>query len=94
MQQAIDLLWRFTGEMLVADPVDISMAALGVGPDPATFAAPWTERVTDVLQKATLVVPDDDFARLGGRAGLHTEHLGHLLGEMQWMQRSYPGLTW
>jgi ring-1,2-phenylacetyl-CoA epoxidase subunit PaaC len=94
MQQAIDQLWRFTGEMLVADPVDISMAALGVGPDPATFAAPWTERVTDVLQKATLVVPDDDFARLGGRAGLHTEHLGHLLGEMQWMQRSYPGLTW
>jgi ring-1,2-phenylacetyl-CoA epoxidase subunit PaaC len=94
MQQAIDQLWRFTGEMLVADPVDVAMATLGVGPDPATFAAPWTERVTDVLHKATLVVPDDDFARLGGRAGLHTEHLGHLLGEMQWMQRSYPGLTW
>ena len=94
VQQAIDQLWRFTGEMLVGDDVDVEMAALGVGPDPATFAAPWTDTVTDVLQKATLAVPTDDFARLGGRSGLHSEHLGHLLGEMQWMQRSYPGLSW
>ena len=61
---------------------------------PGHLGRTWTDRVTDVLQKATLAVPADDFVRLGGRSGLHTEHLGHLLGEMQWMQRSYPGLAW
>jgi len=94
MQRAVDDLWRFTGEMLTPDAVDEQMAAIWVGPDIAAFRRPWTERVTAVLDQATLQVPTDDYARLGGRSGIHTEHLGHLLGELQWMQRTYPGMTW
>ncbi len=57
-------------------------------------AQPWHERVADTLSKATLDVPQDSHQRSGGRDGFHTEHLGHLLAEMQWMDRSYPGLQW
>lgn len=94
MQRAVDDLWRFTGELLAGDAVDAEMARQGVGPDPASLRDRWRQRIGDVLHRATLRVPEDDFARTGGRSGLHTEHLGHLLGELQWMQRSYPGLNW
>ncbi len=94
MQAAVDGLWRFTAEMLTPDEVGDEMLSVGVGADLAALRAPWNERVGSVLDEATLTTPVDAFARLGGRSGLHTEHLGHLLGEMQWMQRTYPGMTW
>ncbi len=94
MQRAVEDLWRFTGEMFSPDTVDDEMAALGVGPDLSQLRDPWTQRVGEVLERSSLHPPDDDFARLGGRSGVHTEHLGHLLGEMQWMQRTYPGMAW
>ena len=54
----------------------------------------WNRRVADVLDGATLIVPDDPYQRNGGRDGYHTEHLGFLLVEMQWMDRTYPGQRW
>ncbi len=94
MQAGVDALWRFTGEMFVSDEVDAAVVADGVGVDPSTLRAGWEERVFAVLSEATLERPSDPFSRLGGRAGFHSEHLGHLLAEMQWMQRSYPGMEW
>lgn len=93
-QDAIDALWRFTAEPFLADEVDGEMAERGIGVDPSTLLESWEARVRATLDEATLTVPDDPYRRSGGRVGFHTEHLGHLLGELQWMQRSYPGLEW
>ncbi|GMU72487.1 MAG: phenylacetate-CoA oxygenase subunit PaaI [Betaproteobacteria bacterium PRO3] len=94
MAGAIDALWMYTGELFLPDAVDDAMAKAGIGPDLAALAAPWRESVGAVLAEATLALPSDDFAQRGGRQGTHTEHLGHLLTEMQFLQRAYPDARW
>jgi ring-1,2-phenylacetyl-CoA epoxidase subunit PaaC len=94
MQRALDDLWMYTGELFVADGGDIALADAGVGFDPRTLATPWGESVEAVLADATLVRPADGFAQRGGRDGRHSEHLGHLLCEMQFLQRAYPDARW
>lgn len=94
MQQAIDGMWRFTSEMFDADNLDRRMAGDGIGVDPSTLKDAWESKVDEVLEGATLTRPADPFQTSGGRTGMHTEHLGPMLAEMQWMQRSYPGLKW
>lgn len=94
MQRGIDAMWRFTGEMFLADDLDSAVVAAGIGIDPASLRGQWEGRIRAVLAEATLPVPEDPYQRTGGRSGFHTEHLGHLLGELQWMQRTYPGLEW
>ena len=91
-QDALNALWRYTGELFLMDAVDETLIAEGVVPrlDPA----PWRETVTDVIHRATLTVPDDGYMQRGGRQGRHTEALGHLLSEMQILQRSHPGAKW
>ena len=89
-QAAIDALWPYTGEMtagIVDDPNGGSSA------DAATRAA-WLRAVTPVLARATLRQPNDGWMQSGGRSGRHTEHLGHMLAEMQTLQRTFPGATW
>ena len=93
-QVAIDALWRFTAELFESDELDTAMVATAVGVDPASLQADWERQVDATLDEATLSRPQDDYQRTGGRNGFHTEHLGHLLAEMQWLQRSYPGLQW
>lgn len=93
-QAAIDALWRYSGELFETDELDAAMVAAGIGIDLAALRTAWDQRVDATLEAATLSRCDDDYQRSGGRRGFHTEHLGHLLGEMQWMQRSYPGLQW
>ncbi len=95
MQAALDVLWPYTGEMFAADATDAKIAASGVGPDPASLRPEWDSVVRAHLDQATLRVPDGEFAHLGGKTGArHSEHLGHLLSSMQWLQRAYPGATW
>ncbi len=94
MQHAVDRMWRFTGEMFEGDDLDREMAALGVGVEPADLEEEWQATVDSILEEATLTRPADPYQATGGRRGLHTEFLGRLLAEMQWMQRSYGGLTW
>jgi len=95
MQTALDLLWPYTGEMFESDAVDAALAAQGVMPDPATLRADWLAQVQTTLGAATLTLPDDPFAHSGGRSGArHTEHLGHMLTQMQWLQRAYPDAQW
>jgi ring-1,2-phenylacetyl-CoA epoxidase subunit PaaC len=93
-QAAIDRLWKFTAEMFEVDAIDTEMATAGMGVDPATLSATWHDTVDRVFEEATLARPADPFQTSGGRTGMHTEHLGKLLAEMQWMQRSYAGLSW
>ena len=93
-QRAMDALWRFTGELFERDSVDDAVALLGIAVDHDAIKARWQTMVSGVLQRATLVMPPDDAMSHGGRSGRHTEHLGHLLSEMQSVARSHPGATW
>jgi ring-1,2-phenylacetyl-CoA epoxidase subunit PaaC len=93
-QRAVDELWRYTGELFIADDVDRAAAAEGVGVDPSTIESAWRAQVTDVLERATLTIPATGFMQRGGREGKHTEHLGHMLAEMQILARSHPGASW
>jgi ring-1,2-phenylacetyl-CoA epoxidase subunit PaaC len=79
-QEAVDRLWMFTGEMFDGSA--------------SSYRQPWETDLDELLSAADLVIPDDPYQKSGGRVGFHTEHLGFLLAEMQWMQRSYPGMTW
>ncbi len=94
VQQSLDALWRYTGELFVADQVEQEVAAAGEGVDPSTLEAPWRDQVRAVLDRAGLLVPDAGYMQQGGRAGRHTEHLGHMLSEMQILARSHPGASW
>jgi ring-1,2-phenylacetyl-CoA epoxidase subunit PaaC len=93
-QKAVNHLWRFTGEMFQADDVDRTMKDEGIGADVDAIKPKWNEIVTDVLNRATLVVSNDPPAMTGGRRGRHTEYLGHMLSEMQIVARSHPGAEW
>ncbi|MEN8040648.1 MAG: 1,2-phenylacetyl-CoA epoxidase subunit PaaC [Actinomycetota bacterium] len=94
IQASIDRLWRFTAEMFEADDLDREMAASGLGIDPSTLRSAWESTVDAVLEEATLVRPADTFQTSGGRSGMHTEYLGRMLADMQWLPRAHPGLTW
>lgn len=94
MQQAIDNLWRFTAELFEADDVELELIESGVAVDPRTLRQPWEHEVFAGLREATLRVPDKTAYRTGGKRGLHTEHLGPMLAEMQYLQRAYPGQQW
>lgn len=79
-QAAADELWQYTAELFEGEA--------------AEYRTAWDATIESVFAEATLTIPTDPYQRTGGRSGFHTEHLGHLLAEMQWMQRSYPGLQW
>jgi len=93
-QAAIDDLWAFTGEMFAADDSERGLIEAGIAVDAAGLRSRWLKTVSDVIGEATLVVPGNDWMQQGGRNGRHTEHLGHLLSELQSMQRTFPGVTW
>ncbi|WP_104493021.1 1,2-phenylacetyl-CoA epoxidase subunit PaaC [Paracoccus denitrificans] len=94
MQEALDALWPYAGEMFIGDDKDAELAARGIAPDPASLRAGWDATLRHVLGEATLQIPDSDFAHKGGKQGIHTEHLGYILAEMQFLQRAYPGASW
>ena len=94
MQQAVNNLWRFTAELFDADDVELELVASGIAIDPRTLRQAWESEVFAGLQEATLNVPDEVAYRTGGKRGLHTEHLGPMLAEMQYLQRMYPGQQW
>ncbi len=94
MQAALDEQWDYALEMFTSDASDAAMAAAGIAPDPANLRGVWDETVDAVLAQATLKRPDSSFAHKGGKQGTHTEHLGYILAEMQFLQRAYPGASW
>jgi ring-1,2-phenylacetyl-CoA epoxidase subunit PaaC len=86
--------WRFVPELFETDPLTSSLAARGIGVDPAAFRADYDAQIAAVLAEATLEPPPDQRPILGGRHGHHSEHLGHLLAVMQFLPRTYPDATW
>lgn len=94
MQAALDYLWPYTAELFDATPADNAVATAGVGPAWSDFEAAWEAEVVPVLNAATLTVPARTPFKSYGKFGRHSEHLGHLLSEMQYLQRTYPGAQW
>jgi ring-1,2-phenylacetyl-CoA epoxidase subunit PaaC len=93
-QVAIDHLWAFTGEMFEPDASERTLIDAGIAVDPASLRPQWLKTVADVVGEATLDLPSNNWMQHGGRDGRHSEHLGHLLSELQSMQRTFPGATW
>jgi ring-1,2-phenylacetyl-CoA epoxidase subunit PaaC len=93
-QTAVDDLWAYTGEMFQVDESERALIERGVAVDPATLHPQWLKTISDVMTEATLALPKSGWMQQGGRSGKHSEHLGHLLSELQSMQRTFPGATW
>ncbi|MDQ6612924.1 MAG: phenylacetate-CoA oxygenase subunit PaaC [Gemmatimonadota bacterium] len=93
-QVALDSLWRYTGELRHVDAVDAAVAEQGIAIDHEGIASRWQAMVADVISRATLTLPTTAASNRGGRMGKHTEHLGHMLAEMQIVARSHPGASW
>ncbi|MFN5772969.1 1,2-phenylacetyl-CoA epoxidase subunit PaaC, partial [Flavobacterium sp.] len=94
MQEAFDNLWTFTNELFLMTADDTAMVEAGVGVDVDGLKAAWTQEITALLTEATLTVPDLKYFLKGGKEGIHSEHMGFILTEMQYMQRTYPNMTW
>jgi ring-1,2-phenylacetyl-CoA epoxidase subunit PaaC len=91
---ALEALWRFTDELITPDALDDEMAAAGIAPSLAALRVRWEERVGAVLEEATLKRPAAASYLWHGKRGVHTEHLGHMLAEMQHLPRTFPRVTW
>jgi ring-1,2-phenylacetyl-CoA epoxidase subunit PaaC len=94
ISEALEDLWPYTGELTVAAAYEQTLAAAGIAADPASFKNEWLDKVNQVLQEATLSLPANNWMQSGGKEGRHTEHLGYILAEMQYLQRTYPGCEW
>jgi ring-1,2-phenylacetyl-CoA epoxidase subunit PaaC len=94
MQQAVDDCWMYTGELCETTDLDREMAEMGIGVDPAVLKPAYDAQVTSVLTEAALKIPEAGWQQSGGKSGFHTEQLGYVLADLQWMQRAYPGAKW
>lgn len=94
MQAAVNRLWSYTNEWFDADAVDMQCAADGLAPEAQSLSDAWHRDVRTVLAHATLEMPTYAGHQRGGKQGLHSEHLGHLLTSLQFVQRAYPGAQW
>ncbi|MGS2727675.1 1,2-phenylacetyl-CoA epoxidase subunit PaaC [Psychroserpens sp. BH13MA-6] len=94
MQEAISDLWMYTDELFHQTEADKAMVAEGIGVDVTTLKESYYKKVGDVLQEATLEVPESKYFHKGGKQGIHTEHMGYILSELQYMQRAYPNMEW
>jgi ring-1,2-phenylacetyl-CoA epoxidase subunit PaaC len=98
MQAALGDLWTYTGEMFEPDTVEMALIESGIAADVRALREPWLSAVRAVCGEATLEVPDGDWMQganaRGGKQGVHTEHFGHILAELQYLQRAYPGAQW
>jgi ring-1,2-phenylacetyl-CoA epoxidase subunit PaaC len=94
MQKAVDDHWTFTGELFTPGKADRAMFEQGIGPDLEQLKPAWMEKVNEIFSEATIVVPTGTWSQQGGKEGRHSEHLGYILTELQFVQRAYPGLKW
>ena len=94
MSLGLNKLWKFTDEFFIMDETDIDMMKQKIGVNREALKSKWAKRVDDILEEATLEKPKDVHMLLGGKRGIHTEHLGHILSDMQYLQRAYPDAKW
>ncbi len=94
MQTAINDLWTYTDELFHQTDADKAMISEGAGVETLALKDSYYNRVSEVLNEATLEIPESKYFQKGGKQGVHTEHLGYLLADMQYMQRSFPNMEW
>ena len=94
MKDAIDGLWTYTDELFHQTEADKAMASVGIGVDVTKLKEAYYNKVSGILEEATLNVPESKWFQKGGKQGIHTEHMGYLLTELQYMQRTYPNMEW
>jgi len=94
IQKAVNNLWTYTDELFHQTDADKAMVAAGVGVDVTALKDKYYETVNAVLEVATIAIPESKWFQKGGKQGVHTEHLGYMLSDMQYMQRTFPNLEW
>ncbi|TXI82567.1 MAG: phenylacetate-CoA oxygenase subunit PaaI [Crocinitomicaceae bacterium] len=94
VQDSLNTLWRYTNELFFTNEVDAELVEKGIVPAMQEIQNEWNATVTTVLNEATLTIPTNNWKQEGGRKGLHSEHLGYILAELQYMQRAYPNMQW
>ncbi len=94
MQEAVDELWRFTDEFFYLTEADKAMIEAGIGVDVSNFKEAYYIKVSEILTEATLSIPESKYFQKGGKQGIHSEHMGFILAELQYMQRTYPNMKW
>lgn len=94
MLKAIDELWSYTGELFEVTGYELQVMNEGTGADNSKLKEPWMNGVNEVFSEAGLPIPGKTFMQTGGKTGVHTEHLGYILADLQYLQRTYPGCEW
>lgn len=94
VQESLDTLWRYTSDLFYTDEVDNELVTSGIAPDLATIRNDWEQTVNHIFHLANLQKPTNNWKQEGGRKGMHSEHLGYILAEMQYVQRAYPNMEW
>ncbi len=94
LQTAVDNIWMYTGELTTMTERENSMLAEEIGVDLSVIKPIWMEKIKSVLAEATLKLPEKTWMQSGGKEGRHTEHLGYILAQMQYLPRTHPGATW
>lgn len=94
MQKAVNLLFKYTGELFEPTEAEKSMIAQGIAPDLTQLQDIWKKKVDEVMNQATLEIPETPYMQSGGKSGRHSEQMGYILADLQYMQRTYPGVTW
>lgn len=93
-QHAVNILWRYAQELFITDETEHALQSEGIIGDIAALKGPWLSFVQDIMTQATLVLPESDASFGGGRQGRHSEHMGFILAQLQYMQRAYPNMQW
>jgi|ETNmetMinimDraft_21_1059911.scaffolds.fasta_scaffold04958_5 ring-1,2-phenylacetyl-CoA epoxidase subunit PaaC len=94
IQKAVDSLWIYTGELFVPDDLDKKLLSMKIGVDLKELKTLWMNKINEVFQASKLSKPTSNYFMSGSKEGVHTECLGHILSDMQYLQRSYPGAEW
>jgi ring-1,2-phenylacetyl-CoA epoxidase subunit PaaC len=93
-QNSLNEIWQFTGELFEMDKLDTELLSFGIAVDNASLKVDWDTIVNKTLLQAKLTRPEDAYMATGGKKGMHTEYLGFILAEMQFLQRAYPNAKW
>jgi len=94
IQKAVNDLWLYTGELFEVDQVEEDLMAQGLIPNMPTIKKSWMDMVDQIFSEANIAIPEGDFSHTGGRKGYHTEHMGYILADMQYLNRTYPDAKW
>lgn len=94
IQNAVNDLWTYTDELFHITEADAEMIDQGIGVNTMQFKDEYYKKVNDLLEEATLEIPESKYFQKGGKQGIHTEHMGYILAELQYMQRAYPNMKW